>query len=191
MQKQIKWRFINPEFYTLKIQHQDGIKSSTTLEEGVFKIPIDHCINKQLGTVSNHFETVCTRNKEDLKCHLIIRNKIITLYFIFPLSHFRCRIWWVKRPEWLWAIQVTIAIISLLQAFLLIYLQYKVCRFHYLIVSNRYLYFIPLWEWMWCHNRGVYRAEGHSLKMSFFVKFHENSTMLNIGVFNLPYYFVW
>ena len=31
--------------FDLKIQHQDGVESLTTLEEGEFKVPIDGCIS--------------------------------------------------------------------------------------------------------------------------------------------------
>ena len=34
------------KFIHLKIRRPDGVKSSTTLKEGEFKVPIDRCINK-------------------------------------------------------------------------------------------------------------------------------------------------
>ena len=34
----------SPKFIHLKIRRRDGIESSTTLEEGEFKMPIDDCI---------------------------------------------------------------------------------------------------------------------------------------------------
>ncbi len=39
---------------------------------------------------------------------------------------FRDLIFWVNRDTWLWAIQVTVAIISLSETLLLTYLGYKV-----------------------------------------------------------------
>ena len=38
-----------PKFIHLKIQHRDGIKSLTTLEEGEFKVPIDGCMKLSHG----------------------------------------------------------------------------------------------------------------------------------------------
>ena len=34
-------------------------------------------------------------------------------------------IWWVNRNEWLWGIQVSVAIISLIETLLVTYLGYK------------------------------------------------------------------
>ena len=35
-----------PKFIYLKIRRRDGVESTTTLEEGEFKVPIDGCIRK-------------------------------------------------------------------------------------------------------------------------------------------------
>ena len=34
-----------PKFIYLKIRRRDGVESSTTLEEGEFKVPLDGCIS--------------------------------------------------------------------------------------------------------------------------------------------------
>ena len=46
-----------PKFIHLKIWRRDGVKSSTTVEEGEFKVSIDGCIN------------ICIKEAQVTRCH--------------------------------------------------------------------------------------------------------------------------